>query len=97
MSQWINILDSRPEHGQDCLYYYRGVMGVGRAEIFSQMTRWWQDPNVELTELDEIKYQQEDAENIGRFKEFGKSYYFDNENLYWMPVPLPPKKGGENV
>lgn len=87
--KWKKAIYHKPPADVDVLVCYRGghmMVSAGHyyndqsKQIFTQLVK-------------EGKMEQKVADCPGYFSEFGQKAYFDDEDVYWMELPEPPKEG----
>lgn len=89
--KWNRISEILPAHGQKIIVYCDGNYEIGEAEIYKEQPRWYEhSTDYRLTPEEIANLRRIDNEQIGRLRFFGHRYYFNNKNLYWMPVPDAP-------
>lgn len=81
---WKKVTEQLPEPDQECLVWTGHYMYVSTADFYSEevIASWPEDQREAI------------RKTKGRFSEFGQKNYFDDEKVFWAPIPLAP--GEEN-
>ena len=84
---WNQVTKVLPPEGRDVLVWTGHYTFVATAHIYSEeeFTRWKEQDKMDDEYMDMVR------KSKGKFNDFGQSFYFDDEMIYWMELPQLPK------